>query len=337
MKSHATKQGLFLLLLVLQLAVQAAAQPTNRVVVSFTHEVNGYPLVLNDTEFTIWNGKKMKLTRADFYLSELAIQQQDGTEVPLTDQYLLVSAKTPNAKFDLGEWPVESAHGMTLHIGVPESVNHNDPAAWPNGHPLAPKNPTMHWGWVAGYIFLAVEGRVDNDANGVPETHFEMHSIDDILYRTVQVPGIRNAQNDTLHIDFTLDYARLFQNLTLDTIVFSHGSGPMNKTMMDNAATRHFITWPIASSTNSIAANSEQVVIRPNPAHAETWVAYDLPATGSILFTVTNAFGQPVFTQTGLPPAGTVHLNIAHLPAGLYYGTFYADKGMVARKKLVVR
>ncbi len=325
------------LLLAFALTTSAFAQTSNRVVISFSHKAGAVPMVLNETEFTIWNGKKVKLSRADFYLSEMEIHQQNGSTVPLTDHYMLVRADTPNTEFDLGEWPVDAANGMTLHLGVPKAVNHNDPASWPASHPLAPKNPSMHWGWAAGYIFLAVNGKVDNDNDGIPEAYFEYHNVGDTLYRAVELAGIAEAENGVLDLHFTIDYAQLFKNLVLDPFLYVHGGGALNITMLNNVATQNFLSMPTASATLAVKENSLRVQAAPNPANAGTWVSYDLPASAPLQLMLTNVLGQTVRTSTGLPPSGTTRLETATLPEGMYQYAFYENGQLLARKKLIVR
>ena len=58
------------------------AAQTNRVVFSFDHKVGANPLILNQTEFSIWNGKKVILTRAEFYLAKLSASKT------YTDQFI---------------------------------------------------------------------------------------------------------------------------------------------------------------------------------------------------------------------------------------------------------
>jgi len=326
-----------LCLLCLTLASSAFAQPMNQVVCSFSHKVGSEPLVLHETLFSIWNGKTVVLSRAEFYLSEMELLHTNGAKTPLTDQYLLVNANASGVEFDLGEWPVDGILGMTLHVGVPQSVNHNDPAAWPDKHPLAPKNPSMHWGWAAGYIFLVVEGRVDNDGDGVPETPFQFHNIDDILDRSAQVLGTKTAENGQLLLNFTLDYAQLLKGVPLETFLIMHGASPLNQTIMDNAATQGFLALSTASSSQTVSGNSQNVRTAPNPANSETWISYDLPATGPLHLTVTNVLGQTVHTDKGLPPVGTMRLQTATLPEGIFLCAFYENGQLLARKKLVVR
>jgi len=326
------------LLFALAFAASARAQTPSQVILSFSHRAGSDSLVLNETVFNIWNGKAVSLSRADFYISEIEVYHLTPPihQTPLTDQYLLVSAKYPDTLFDLGTWPVDAVHGVNLHLGVPKAVNHNDPAAWPNGHPLAPKNPTMHWGWSAGYIFMAVNGKVDNDNDGIPEAYFEYHSLGDTLYQRSELGGGNSAQNGVLRLNFVLDYVQLFKNLDLDPYLYVHGSGALNRTMLTNAAKEKFITLPTLTTTGDLSKNSLRVQTAPNPADAETQISWDLPAAGPLQLILTNTLGQAVRTATGLPSFGMLRLETATLPEGLYQCGLYETGNLVARKKVVV-
>lgn len=327
----------FTLLLSIAFLSSAVAQTMNQVVVSFSHQAGTDPLVVNQTEFAIWNGKKVKLSRAEFYISEMEIHHADETKMSIADQYLLVNAKNPEAEFNLGTWNVDAAHGMTLHIGVPESVNHDDPAAWPADHPLAPQNPSMHWGWSSGYRFMAIEGKVDNNGDGVPESIFEYHNLFDSLYRMVELTGIQQAANGVLHLHFTLDYVQLFENMSMTGNLYQHGSKAPNVAMMNNAATEDFISLATVSSSHEVQANALNIKAAPNPANSETWVSYDLPVTGSLQLTLGNMAGQTILNITGLPASGTTRLETATLPDGIYQYSFFENGKLLASKQLIVK
>lgn len=327
---------LSIFLLAFVFVVSAFAQANNQVVFSFNHKAGADPMVLDQTEFTIWNNKKVKLTRAEFYISEIEIHKPDGVILPVADQYMLVNAANPGAEHDLGQWPVDAADGLTLHLGVPQSVNHNDPAAWPTGHPLAPQNPTMHWGWSSGYRFMAIEGLVDNNNDGVPETTFEFHNLGDALYKTVELTGLEKAQNGVLHLHLTLDYVQLFKNIPMTGNVIQHGSATINNTMMNNAATENFLTMATVTAAHDVPANSLNVSASPNPFSVETVIRYELPATDAITMVATNALGQSVRTLGGLPAAGSMRFEKGDLPKGIYQYAFYENSNLLARKQFVI-
>jgi len=309
----------------------------NQVVLSFDHKAGADPLVLNQTVFSIWNNKKVKISRAEFYISEVEINQSDNTKTPLTNRYLLVNANAPAAEFDLGAWAVQAANGVTLHLGVPEAVNHLDPTFYPSSHPLAPKNPSMHWGWTPGYRFMAIEGKVDNNNDGVPETTFEFHNLGDALYKTLELTGTTQAANGELHLHFVLDYAQLFKNMAMTGNLIQHGSVAPNIAMMNNAASQNFLSMLTTSASNDVLTNSLNVKASPNPANGETLIQYELPTAAWMNLTVTNTLGQTVRNVAGLPASGSINLETANLPEGVYQYAFYENGNLLARKQLVVK
>jgi len=76
------------LFLVFALALAARAQAPNQVILSFSHRAGEDSLVLNETVFTIWNGKAVSLSRADFYISEVEVYHLTPPihNTPLTDR-----------------------------------------------------------------------------------------------------------------------------------------------------------------------------------------------------------------------------------------------------------
>lgn len=325
------------LLLLLLAAGAGFAQELNAVVVSFDHEVNDERLVLNSSEFSIWNGKKVKLSRAEFYLSEIEIIRPDGSTVMLTNQHILASATSPAQAFDLGQWPVSAANGLVVRLGVDPAHNHTDPASYPAEHPLAPKNPSMHWGWVSGYRFMAIEGRIDNNNDGVPESALEFHNLGDELYTNATITGTATAENGVLNLHLKLDYAKLFEDMPLSGNLINHGSFTANQEMMDNAALEGFLTLGSVTSTDELANNALRVSVAPNPWAQHTWLQYDLPAKDGLELVLTNALGQEVRRLTALPASGQLSLERDGLSAGLYQAAFYTDGYLLAVKPLMIQ
>ena len=312
------------------------AQPANTVLFSFSHKAGNDPLVLDETVFSIWNGKKVRLSRAEFYIAQPILRGPDNNAVQLTDQFMLVNAKTPDPGFNLGQWPVETVSGATLHIGVDADHNHLDPASYPAEHPLAPKNPSMHWGWAAGYFFLAVQGRVDNNNDGVPEAWFEYHTLGDTLFKTLELTGTAIAENDTLHLHFDLDYAKLFQNMSMSGDLIEHSSKGPCAELMSNSATQGFITLASMPVNQTVVTNAQFIGAWPNPAGDHTLIRYQLPVSGTVELIITNTFGQVVYTANDQPALGSVQIETGNWPQGIYYYAFYEKGRLLARKQLAV-
>lgn len=325
------------LLLCLASFLDVSAQTTNQVVFSFTHKIGDDTLGLNKAVFTNWNGRVAKITSARFYLSSIQILRPGGDSTALTDQYVLVDASNEVLEYELGMWPVDAAQGVRMGFGVDAAHNHLDPTTYPADHPLAPKNPSMHWGWAVGYTFMQIEGEVDNNNDGVPETVFQFHNLNDNLYKMIELSGNANAGNGKLHLHFDLDYTKLFVGIPLILDYINHGGAPLNQQMMTNAANEGFITMTSVSAVPDVVKNSSAVSAAPNPAAAETLIRYDIPGAATLDLILTNSLGQSVRVLHGLPASGAARLQMTGLPAGIYQYAFYEKGVLMARKQLVVQ
>lgn len=308
---------------------------SNAVVFRFQHRVGQEPLAIGSTVFALPDGTKALLTRGEFYISEVTLNTTAGNDLPLTNFYMLVNANAPNREYEAGTWPVGGITGLTLHLGVDSAHNHLDPSSYPAGHPLAHHNPSMHWGWTAGYRFMAIEGYLDKNGDGVPETLFQYHNLGNALYETAVLEGMKMAENGTLYIDLTLDYTRLFDKLDLTGNLTQHGSAPPNAAMMKNAATKGFLTIQTASSTTSAAGSDAYLRVSPNPVRHAATLLYDLGETGSVTLICNNTAGQLVYRQDNLPPAGSLPIALENQPPGVYFCGFYRAGQLVVQQRLV--
>ena len=92
------KSVFFTFIMVCLMTINSFSQ-TSSLSFQFKHTAEGQPLELNKTIFTIHNGKKIKLTRAEFYLSNILLFSSDNDSVKLEDSYLLLNAKKFNRNF----------------------------------------------------------------------------------------------------------------------------------------------------------------------------------------------------------------------------------------------
>jgi hypothetical protein len=77
----------------------------------------------------------------------------------------------------------------------------------------------------------------------------------------------------------------------------------------------------------------------PNPARDLTRISCDIPASGKILFSVTNLLGQEVHAETASRDAGhhVIDLDISGLPSGTYYYSVEYQGNRLSRKMVIVR
>ena len=231
----------------------------------FNHNAGSQPMELNKTVFTIHNGKKVKLTRADFFLSGVSLHASNNDSFKIKDSYVLVSAKEPSKTHSVGSFPENlDFRVVKMDVGIDKDKNHADPTLYPASHPLGPKSPDMHWGWAAGYRFIAIEGLVDNNNDGTPEQEFQFHSLGDaLLFQTIlDLNGSHHVETEPMVIN--LDYIKLFDALSMSGNLIQHGSGTLNKNVLLNAATKNFLNPQIISSTTNVPLDQIAKMIQNN-------------------------------------------------------------------------
>ena len=145
-------------------------------------------------------------------------------------------------------------------MGVDQANNHKDPSLWPSEHPLAPKNPSMHWGWASGYRFLAYEGSCGSSLAQV----FELHGLGDNNYFKTEVDLSASAANGELAIELDADYTRGLEGIDLSSDVIVHGEDSEARVALQNF--RDFVFGP-ASPNTSIDDNLQlgSFDVYPNP------------------------------------------------------------------------
>jgi hypothetical protein len=115
-----------------------------------------------DSVYTMSNGFQIKFTELKTYFSDI----ESGGSV-LKDVALFNFRETGSLIFQSNQ-VVANPSSIQFGIGVPGSINHNDPSTFPNTNPLniAIAND-MHWDWNPGYIFFKVEAKVDTIVDGI--------------------------------------------------------------------------------------------------------------------------------------------------------------------------
>ncbi|MCF8461587.1 MAG: hypothetical protein K9G46_12745 [Flavobacteriales bacterium] len=170
-----------------------------------------------DTEALV-NGRKVKFTRAQMYLSGFTFNGNSG-EYALTNPYLLLKAGISD--YNLGYLPVGDYSTFSFSAGVDSVSNHTDPASFASSSALSANNPDhMHWGWDPGYIFFVLEGMVDTTANmdGTANAPFIFHVGTDALRVDMAFAKQINSLADGTNIEMDVDWLKLLDgtNMTGD-------------------------------------------------------------------------------------------------------------------------
>lgn len=157
-----------------------------------------------DQVYTI-DGVAVKFTLAQFYVSGINIMNDDGEMHSFDDLFLL--AKPSQMDYALGTVPAsfgDHLHMLNFNVGVDSVTNSQTEADFTSrdaNDPLAAQNPGMHWSWNSGYIFVKIEGEVDTDGDGTPDTAANWHIGKNSLLREVSLMAHQDMEDETATVE----------------------------------------------------------------------------------------------------------------------------------------
>ena len=250
----------------------------------------------------------------------------------VTDLYLLIDPAV-DSEFELGSFGITELEQIQFSIGVDAAHNHLDPASYPNGHPLAPQNPSMQWGWSAGYRFIALEGYAGADANTL-NNNYQIHTIGDANYFNVALDVDGELDGDHMAVHIQADYTHLLHEVSAGSGVVSHAATGASKKIAENA--RDFVFSAVVASGTVEPGVAGSFQISPNPASGVAVVKYDLPGLEQLTLTVSDLAGRTVFTKELSGSAQSVSLE-TDWQSGVYVARIFSGDQFLALEKLVVK
>ena len=255
-KSFRTKTNLmnkqFLTLLTVLVLGITAVSAQSDVYFVFKHKVGYDSLVLGD-RYTHPDGYDFTIDQARFYVCNMSIDHDGGSNSAFTDVYIL--AEAPTEQYQMGTATFTDLEEVNFSVGVDASKNHLDPTSYAPSHPLSPKSPTMHWGWTAGYKFVVLEGMVDTDNNGSLDRQYQMHVVGDEYFRDLSFEAAGTDVSGDIMVYTEVNYMNWLRDLNLQTVGIAHGGGP-NIELLVNTPDNRVVFREVPSTTFSISVDS---------------------------------------------------------------------------------
>src|ERR1041385_4775008 len=166
---------------------------------------NGLPLVFDSATYTTASRQRVSVTRLDFLISEFTLKRVDGSWTKPTDGIAYISGRAERTRFRLNQVPSGRYERIRFHVGLPAALNHQDAAQFPANHPLNPEVNGLHWGWMGGYVFVALEGswlQPEDQQSG-----FSYHVGSDRCLMTVELPlGLELSSDRRLILALNVDH-----------------------------------------------------------------------------------------------------------------------------------
>jgi hypothetical protein len=309
------KTSFFALLFVSSLL---SAQSKN-VHLHLNHLLNGEALEYMKTAKSS-NNYYFKVELLRYYISNIVLTHDGGKTDTIKNKWILVDPSLNN-EYDLGNLNLNNIENITFGLGIDKAHNHLDPTLYPEKHPLGLQEPSMHWGWAAGYRFITFEGYAGASEADVV-TNFQIHTLDDKNYTTVNLPIQVNGQGDKATITLDAEYANLLKGIKATTGPINHGAAGEAAVQMKNMATSVFTPAKTTGMEEIVFSNLK---LYPNPATD----VLTLENTENQTIRIINALGQVVLFFPAIEPKT---INVAALPSGVYFVRAGKELGRFLKK-----
>lgn len=290
-----------------------------------THEIQGQPFAFNQTAQNN-SGDQFQLIRMEYYLTRFTIVHDGGTETVVDDSVVFLVRANDAQNMYLGNFNVTNIEGIKFHVGVHTPTNHEDPTLYSTAHPLGPKAPSMHWGWTAGYRFIALEGWGGDQFN----QKIELHGLGDGNYHETSVMTSSTTVGNTEEIEIFADYAKGLESISVDNGVIVHGESGDAARLCNNFKDYVFSSSSLASLDE---IDSKSITVYPSPSTGEFEITWDSNFDPSMV-SVYNQMGQLVL-QKEISDASLFKGQL-NTP-GTYIVVLHDDLNKSFRQKLVIQ
>ncbi|MBL4709117.1 MAG: T9SS type A sorting domain-containing protein [Flavobacteriales bacterium] len=301
-----------------------ASQAQQNVSLKINHQLDTSAFVFNQVASNNL-GNSFTITRLQYYISEIKLTHDGGLVTNVPSTYILVDAAT-TTNVALGSFNITSLEGISFGIGVEAPMNNADPSLHAATHPLAPKSPSMHWGWTSGYRFVAIEGNTGTNFSQI----WQIHALGNRNYRTQNIVTSGKLQNGTIVAELDADYTQGLTGITVNSNLLNHGEFNESATLLTNFRTGVFTPLTVGLSEN------KQLVkfgIFPNPSTKDVFVTIDANYQ-NLSYAVFDLTGREV-TNGLLNPSQGNQLSIEQ--KGIYLLNLYDDGLFIGSEKLIIQ
>lgn len=311
------------------LAIFLITQAQTNVYLKINHKLGGNNFAYNQTATNnggIGGSNQYQLTRLEYYLGNITLTHDSGTTTIVPNKWLLING-TDTTNELLGNFNITNLQSISFGIGVESLVNHNDPNLYASTHPLAPKSPSMHWGWSAGYRFVALEGKVGTNFSQI----FQIHALGDRNYRTQTHNITGYMQNGNLIIELDADYNEALNNITVNSNLLYHGEMGEAITTLANFQTAVFTQTTVG--LRELRNDLIRFGISPNPSTGEIKLSLDNSYT-NLSYKVMDMVGREVMNGV-FENAGSHSFSIDK--KGIYMINLFENGALIGNEKVIIQ
>jgi len=324
------------ILLLLITIINFCSFAQKNVFISIAPKANGNDLAMG-TDLISLNGVKFNLDHFDYYLSDLHLVHDGGQILDLSDTVFLVE---PNSHIlYLGFLNVNTIEQINFAVGVPENLNTSsgadaiDISAYPEGHPLSFQEPSMHWGWTAGYMHMIIGGMADSNADDIIDYIFEVHNVGNNNYRHVQLPVVQtDTYSDQIDIYVNCHADVWLKDIPIESVGILHGSTGYNMEIMKNVETEVVFDQ---SATASVPSKYEAVGNTYFFTNGQNTTIKWENVINASFFKLIDLNGKDI--SLGVADGINGEQNFQNLPSGTYHFQLFSSNNNLLNELKVVK
>ena len=279
------------------------------------HKYNGGDFNYDNT-YVVDGNTPIKFDRLEYYLHINSLINQNEGSTNFSDKYLLVNPSQNH--YNIGSYEISNVSTLLLNIGVAPEINHDDPSLWDASHPLAPQIPSMHWGWAAGYIFVALEGMIDKNQDEIFETVIQYHPVNDSYYSEIIITDAVVETDTSIEFYLNVNYNKLIENIGTNEGGVYHGLHDENQLLINNFIYNNVFTVPENLNLKEISISNTAF---PNP-FSNT---IQLNLNGNSIVKVYNSLG--ILVDEYKLDKGQQQINAQSLLNGVYIISIQSKSG----------
>ena len=180
----------------------------------------------------------VSVTRLDWFISGIALKREDGTWLEAASDWVAFFSVGEEKRIGSRTRGLEPGNftGVRFRVGLDKELNDANPNHIRPDHPLHPDVNGLHWGWLQGYIFLAIEGRWSKAGSEAGREGFSFHLTDKRDEMLVELPvKFSSSSPVTLHLDLHID--RILRGIDFEkdgTSTHSREGDPLAARLMKN-------------------------------------------------------------------------------------------------------
>jgi len=304
-------------ILALGLLTVSAASAQAPVALKFDFLNAGQSFQLNETMPAL-NGVNYKVEAIAFFVSRVELIHDGGQTLSLdTNQVFYINFNDPWVS--LGTFDLTHIEGIRFDVGVPQHLSHLDISQYPENHPLSYHDPSMHWGWSAGYTHVVVNGHGDDNNDGIPTAPYQLHCLGDDNVISQQVNTVATVYADhSQEVILNVNIDEWLRGTNPATTGAMHGSNGINGQVAHNPLYYPVFFSPLTAGVNEPKTQLQLLIAQQNKDVSVTWDA----SVKADNYNLVDAEGRTV--STGSCASGT--LAFSGLTSGLHFIQLYSAR-----------